>query len=382
MMRIGIDIRSLIEKSPSGVTEYTNLLLTNLMRMDKENQYLLFYNSWHHLPENLLKIFKCSNVEVKSFHWPNKIFNSSLVILNYPQIDRLLGGVDLLFVPNLNFLTWSRECKKIITVHDLSFIRYPEFYSKKGQFWHKITKPKKIFNDADKIIAVSKNTKSDLINLYDIEANKVEVIHSGINLDFFQKLAPDQLTKIREKYEISKPYIFTLSNLEPRKNIESLILAFDYFRKKYKFDYQLVIAGGEAWTQNKKIHVLAKQSSFYTDIKFLGYIPSSDKPALYQAASVFVYPSFYEGFGFPPLEAMASGVSVVCSDSSSLPEVAKDAALLFDSYNVSELVEVIFQILTDKKLKRKLIEKGKEQVKSFSWEKTAGETLELFKEVV
>ena len=380
-MRIGIDIRSLIEKIPSGVTEYTTSLLTNLMKIDKENRYLLFYNSWHSISPELLKLFNYSNVEVRSFHWPNKIFNSSLVIFNYPKIDRLLGGVDLFFIPNLNFLALSKKCKKIITVHDLSFVRYPAFYSWKGRIWHKIINPQKIFNQANRLLAVSENTKNDLTELYHISAEKIKVTYSGVNRNFFQKIDSKILEKIKVKYNISKPYIFTLSNLEPRKNIESLILAFDSFRQKYNLDYQLVIAGGEAWTQNKRIYSIAQDSSYLSDIKFLGYIPSQDKPPLYQAASVFIYSSFYEGFGFPTLEAMAGRVPVASAFSSSLPEVSKEAALLFNPFNISELVEVIYQILTDDRLRRNLIEKGFKQAVSFSWEKTAKETLKLFKEV-
>jgi len=380
-MRIGIDIRSLIEKTPSGVSEYTTQILKGLMRLDKKNQYLLFYNSWHSPSSKLLDLLKCSNVSFKIFHWPNKLFNSCITLFDFPKLDELLGNVDLLFIPNLNFIAWSKKCKKMITVHDLSFERYPSFYSSKGRYWHKITKPKKIFYEADKIIAVSENTKNDLIDLYGIDTNKIKVIYSGINSDFFKVLDQNVLRVIKEKYKIIKPYIFTLSNLEPRKNIESLILASEYLKRKYKIDYQFIIAGGEAWTQNKKIYDLAKKSYISNEIKFLGYIPAEDKMALYQAASIFIYPSFYEGFGFPPLEAMASGVPVICSDSSSLPEIVSNTALLFDPYDINQLAETIHQVLTDDNLKRNLIEKGKEQVKSFSWEKTARETLELFKEV-
>lgn len=381
-MRIGIDIRSLIEKSPSGVTEYTTQLLTHLMRFDKENQYLLFYNNWHSISPKLLNLFKCSNVELKVFEWPNKIFNSSLFIFNYPKIDSLIGNVDLFFVPNINFMALSGKCRKIVTVHDLSFKRYPLFYSAKGRLWHKIINPQKIFNRADRLIAVSESTKNDLIELYHINQKKIKVVYSGVNQNFFEKVEPLILEKIKKKYNITKPYIFTLSNLEPRKNIETLILAFDKLRQKYKLDYQLVIGGSQAWTPNRKIYSLAKNSAYSADIKFLGYVEASDKSSLYQAAAIFVFPSFYEGFGFPPLEAMASGTPVVAAFSSSLPEITKEAALLFNPYNINELVEALDQILTDEKLKCNLIEKGYEQASHFSWDKTAWETLNLFNELV
>lgn len=380
-MRIGIDIRSLIEKSPSGVTEYTTQLLNHLMRLDKENQYLLFYNNWHNIPSEPLKSFNCSNVQIKSFRWPNKIFNSLLFLFSYPKIDKLIGGVDLFFIPNINFLGLSKECQKVITVHDLSFKRYPSFYSTKGRLWHKIVSPKRIFKRADRLIAVSESTKNDLIELYHINQEKIKVVYSGISHNFFQKIEALHLEEIKKKYNITKPYIFTLSNLEPRKNIETLILAFDKLRQKFKIDYQLVIGGSQAWTPNRKIYSLAKNSAYSDDIKFLGYVEAADKPSLYQAAAVFVFPSFYEGFGFPPLEAMASGTPVAAAFSSSLPEITKEAALLFNPYNINELAEALYQLLTDDKLKRNLIEKGYVQSRNFSWEKTAKETLALFEDV-
>lgn len=377
-MRICVDIRSLIEKSPSGVTEYTTSLLTHLLKIDKENQYLLFYNAFHAVPDRLLKMFKCSNVEMKAFHWPNKIFNSSLVFLRWPEIDRLIGGVDLFFMPNLNFLSLSEKCKKVITSHDLSFERYPKFYSLKGRWWHKMVNARKIFNEADKIIAVSENTKKDLMEIYQIPDEKIKVIYSGVNHDFFQKIDSRQLDGVKQKYNLTKPFIFTLGNLEPRKNFESLILAFNNLRRKYRIDYQLVIAGTQAWLENKKIYQLAKELDFHDDIKFLGYVSNEEKPCLYQAGDIFVYPSFYEGFGFPPLEAMACGVPVICSFASSLPEILQDAALLVNPYNINEITEAIYQVLTDEELKRNLVENGASHVKQFFWTKAARETLRLF----
>lgn len=381
-MIIGVDIRSFIERSPSGVTEYTYQLLKNLFEVDKENKYLLFYNVWHDISDNFIKLQHQSNIEIRSFHWPNKIFNTSIVFFKYPKIDRLLKGVDLFFTPNLNFVSLSKKCKKIITVHDLSFVKFPEFYSLKGRWWHKIVNPKKIFFESDRIIAVSENTKNDLVRIYNIKQDKIKVIHSGINPVFFQKIDITQLNRIKEKHKITKPYIFSLGNFEPRKNIESLILVFENFRKKYNLDYQLVIAGTQAWTKNKKIHLLAKKSNFSPDIKFLGYIPPKEKPFLYTGSQIFVFISYYEGFGFPPLEAMASGVPAIVSHSSSLPEIVGNGCILVDPYNINEIIENIGQVLTDLRLKDNLIKSGFEVVKQFSWKKTAERTLELFNEVM
>jgi glycosyltransferase involved in cell wall biosynthesis len=399
-MHIAIDIRSLMESKRSGVAEYTQNLIEKLLKIDLQNQYFLFYNSLSDVRDNLPK-WNQANVHLCGFRYPNKLFNLALKLLNYPKLDQLilknskpnLSGIeglkiknfriDLLFIPNLNFIAVSPNCKKITTVHDLSFERYPAFYSLKRRLWHKIINPKKLISSSDQIIAVSENTKKDLIDLYKIPVEKIKVIYSGISEEFKPTTNQEKINQIRKKYDLPDNFIYYLGNLEPRKNIEGLIQAFEILKSSNKLSpasYRLIIAGSPSWSF-KSIYKFLKKNKFKNEIKLIGYVEPKDKPYLYNLAKLFVYPSFYEGFGFPPLEAMASGTPVIASLAPSLGEIIGPGGLLVDPYNTNEIAEAMIQILNNKKLKNSLIEKGLKQAKKFSWEQCALETLNLFKQI-
>ncbi len=376
-MNIGIDIRSLLEKERSGVGEYTYQLLSALFSIDKNNNYFLFYNSFKKIDDLLPSDWKkYSNINFCGFHWPNKLLNFCFKFLRWPKIDRLImsaGKIDLFFIPNLNFVALSREIKKIITVHDLSFLRYPRFFSWKRRLWHWFVNPKKLISGTDKIIAVSENTKKDLMELYKVASEKVEVIYSGVSggADI------SDVEAVKKKYNLPDNFILFLGTLEPRKNIEGLIWAFEIFKRAEKIGYKLVIVGPRGWLY-KNILARAEKSPARDDIKFINYIAPEEKFAFYKLAKLFVYPSFYEGFGFPPLEAARAGTPVIISSVSSLPEVMGEAALMVDPNNPAEMAKVMAECLTDENLRATLIEKGQKQAQKFSWEKCAEETSRSF----
>lgn len=362
-MRIGVDVRPLLEPQPSGVSEYTRNLLTHLFEIDNENQYILFANSFDR--DKKIELPKKDNVEIKFFHYPNKIFNVLVNFLGYPKIDQLLGGVDVFLAPNLQFISLSDQCKKIVTVHDLSFEIYPQFLSRRRKLWHRIINPKKFIQSADQLIAVSQSTKQDLVDLYNIDEARIQIIHSGIN----------QQPKEVEQGDLPEKYILSLSTFEPRKNIDSLILAFQKLIKKEQFkDYKLILAGAKGW-KSERIYNLAKKDP---RIRILGYVSDKEKASLLKHASVFVYPSFYEGFGFPPLEALAQDTPVIASAASSLPEILGDAALYVNPYNIFDILKALENLLSNSTLQEDLVMKGKEQVQKFSWEQTAKKTLAIF----
>lgn len=368
-MRIGVDIRSLIEPYPSGVAYYAKNLLEKLLEIDQKNQYLLFYNSYRPSSPAFIKdLQKYPNVQIKGFSYPNKIFNSLLIFFHWPKIDKLLGNVDIFFAPNLQFLALSKNCKKIVTVHDLSFERYPQFLSLKRKLWHKIINPKKFIAAAHSIIAVSQNTKKDLVGLYQIDPQKINVIHSGVSTDNLAE----------KKMQLPEKYILTVSTLEPRKNLEGLIAAFQELIKKDQFkDYFLLIAGPQGWKAEHLYHLAPNNPQ----IKFLGFVSDAEKAYLYKNAQAFVYPSFYEGFGFPPLEAIAYGVPVIVSMNSSLPEILNDAALYIDPYNILEITCALEEVIKNLELRKYLITAGQEQIKNFSWQKSALETLQVLETI-
>jgi len=375
-MNIGVDVRSLLEKERSGVGEYTYQLLDAIFDINRENQYYLFYNSWKKVEEDFLSEWKkYSNVHFCEFHWPNKLLNLCFKFLRWPRVDKLIsstGKIDLFFIPNLNFIALSRGVQKIITVHDLSFEFFPKSFSWKRRMWHWFINPKKLIRSAQKIIAVSENTKKDLMELYKVAAEKVNVIYSGVSGD--DNFSGVEVVK--KKYNLPENFILFLGTLEPRKNIEGLIRAFEIFKIAKSPGYKLVIVGPRGWLY-KKILARAEKSPVREDIKFINYIAPEEKFAFYKLAKLFVYPSFYEGFGFPPLEAARAGTPVIISTNSSLPEVMGEAAIMVDPNNPAEMAKVMAECLADENLRAALIEKGKKQAEKFSWAKAINEFLSL-----
>src|SRR3989338_4287007 len=369
-MKIGIDIRCLLEKNYSGISEYTYNLLNELLKIDQKNQYFLFYNELKsaHFEEP----FKFSNVFYKKFNFPNKLFNLLRSFFGLPKVDRLISGVDVFLMPGFLFASFSKNCRKILVVHDLSFEIYPKFFTYKKRLWHKLIKPKKMCREADLIVSVSENTKNDLINLYQINPEKIKVIYPGLSEIFIKPIEENQLKKIKEKYQLPNNFIFYLGNLEPRKNLESLIKAFELIKEPIN----LVVAGSLAW-KYQKIKKYCQKSKKKDRIKFLGYVPAEDKPALYSLAKIFIYPSIYEGFGLPVLETMACGTPVITSANSSLIEVASDSAILIDPYNINDLVNGINLLLNDEKLQQILRERGIKQAAKFNWSNVAREFLKI-----
>jgi len=399
-MTIGIDIRMLARGARTGVEEYTINLLSNMLCLDKNVKYKLFYNGYQKMELNY-DWLKLPNVELMQFRMPNRVLDISSHFLNHPKLDKLLKGVDLFFSPHIFLSSVSGKCKTVTTFHDLSFEMYPEFYSAGKSYWHFSVNPKKQAEKADRIIAVSQSTKDDLVKFYGIESSKIKVIYSGV--DDESKIVDSELRilEVRKKYNLPEKYILYLGTLEPRKNIIGLIKAFELFKKRNPpsplfqrgscvpslskgvrgiSGVKLVIAGSKGWLY-KDIFKVANSSFVKDDIIFAGFINDQDKPILYNSAELFVYPSFYEGFGFPPLEAMLCGVPVITSNFSSLPEAVGDAAVMVDPYNLDELAEAMQMVLADDKLRNILIQKGFERVKKFNWKKCAEETLEVLKSI-
>lgn len=379
-MNILIDVRPLMDERYSGVAEYTYELLSALFKIDSSNQYFLYYNSARDLLGRLPN-FTQANVSYIRTHYPNKIFNYCLVMpFDRPRLDRYIGsGIDIFFMPHVNFSAWSPSVKSVVAVHDLSFLIYPEVFNWRKNIWHGLLRVRRLMKKTTAVVAVSENTKADIINYGGAATEKVKTILSGLSADF-KKLPPEDpaLLAVKKRYRLPEKFIFFLSTVEPRKNIECLLRAFDLLKKKPRNEnIKLLIAGGRGW-KSKAVYSLAKKLACSSDIEFLDYVDRNDKVYLYNAATLFAYPSLYEGFGHPPLEAMACGTPTILGSSSSLPEVAGDAALLVDPYNPTALAAAIESIIMDADLAAALSEKGIEQAKRFTWEKTARQYLDLF----
>jgi len=371
-MKIGIDIRCLAESQYSGISEYTYNLVDHLLKIDSKNQYFLFYNS---AKKTNIPKFDYSNVTYKKYSYPNKLFNLGIRFLKFTSVDKLAGDVDIFLTPSFLFTNISNRCKKILIVHDLSFDIYPEFFTFKKRLWHKLINPKKMCQQSDLIIAISENTKNDIVKMYEVNDNKIKVVYPGISQIFFNIVSEEEKQKILDKYNLPKNYALYLGNLEPRKNVSSLIKSFDLLKND---SLNLVIVGGEGW-KYKKIYKVWQNTKNNKKIKFLGYIESKDKPAIYSLAKMFIYPSNYEGFGLPPIEAMACGTPVIASANSSLIEAINNAGLLIDSNNINDIAQAINYILTDQNLEIKLTELGISRAKKFNWQQKAEEILNIIK---
>lgn len=371
-MKIGVDIRVLLDKKYSGVASFTLNLLKNIIKKDEHNAYYFFYNSFKkfEMPSFIPKD------KIISTRYPNKIFNYFLQKkISYPHLDKLLGDVDIFYSPHINFSSFSSKSKNIITIHDLSFLRYPEFFSKRKNFWHQAINIKKNIKKFHKIVAVSENTKKDIIELLEVSPEKVEVVYPGLPEFSFSKIFSSNY--LEENYKIDRDYILYLGNIEPRKNISGLIAAYNLLREN-GYNFLLVLAGAWGW-KTAEIKEKWQNSPYKNDIRFISYIDEEIKPLLYEKAKIFVYPSFYEGFGFPPLEAMNFSLPVIAGNTSSLPEVLGDGALLINPDKPQEIYSAMKNILIDENLRQNLIKKGQARVAKFNWNKTSEEYLKIFK---
>lgn len=354
-------------------------------RIDGTRVYLL----------NILKKFGKINKKDDFFIYHKKSFNPKLVppgfenyhikSMDYPFLwtqtrfagELLLEKPDVLWMPvqNIPFLRNS-GLKTVVTIHDLAFKIFPEHFTAKDLF--KLNKLANLaINRSDRIIAISNSTKNDIIRFYpSIEKEKISVVYNGFDAELFsRKSSEDDFEKLSKKYELSaRSYLLYVGAIQPRKNLPVLIEAFGKVKEKNK-RLKLLIAGSEAWKSESTLKKISN-SRFKEDIIITGTLSFEDIAVLYKNALIFIFPSLYEGFGIPVLEAMASGIPVISADNSSLREVGGDAALYFKSEDSAELADVIESVIEDEIMRNLLVEKGIERVKNFSWEKCAKETLD------
>ena len=370
-MRIGIDIRPLEVTHYGGVPEYIINLLPEMFKIGAGHQFVLFRNSFKKSRRNYREFLEYSNVSIKSFRFPNKFLFFTSRFVSWPKIDKLLGGVDTLFCPHFFSAPVSKNCRKIITFHDLSFVDFPEFFDFKRRIWHKLLSPKKQAKNADYIISVSNSTKQDLVNFYKLPLDKITTIYLGIN-----KKALDAMPV--EIKNLPLKYILSLCVIGPRKNLISLIYAFNILKQDSNFEnLHLILAGGFERFYKRKVKKEINMSPYKDKIILSGRVSEKQKTALYKNAQVFVYPSLYEGFGLPPLEAMYCGVPTIVSHNTSLPEATGGAALLIDPYRPKILADNIKELLNDRRLYNDLLCRGRKQAEKFDWKTTAKETLNI-----
>jgi glycosyltransferase involved in cell wall biosynthesis len=264
--------------------------------------------------------------------------------------------------------------KSISFVYDISYDTHRDKADKKNSNLMMKRVPITL-RQSDVIVTISENSKCEICERYGTEADKIHIINPALDHDEYYPRSDEEQRLVAERYNIAKPYILYVGTIEPRKNIVGLLDAYAQLPKDLRGKYSLVLAGGKGW-KNEEIYRRIKELS-HLDIILTGYVPDDDLPALHTGASLFVFPTFYEGWGMPPLEAMACGTPVITSNNSSLPEVVGDAGIMVDAKDTTGLTGQMARVLTDKKLSAGLIEKGIKQAAKFSWDKSARQLSEI-----
>jgi glycosyltransferase involved in cell wall biosynthesis len=374
-MKIGIDI-SLTIGEKAGVGYYAANLVDSLAKIDRTNQYLLypfFYHIYH--PD-----FKTAVApSEKNFHLhgeniPKKVMD--LVWRSPVPKKWILGKVDILH--STTFCTpQDHYGKLIVTIYDISFLIVPEYHIEANR-QHCLEGTLDAVRYADCIVAISHSGKEDLVHYFDADPDKIVVTHLAAK-DIFSPRGLEERDRVLEKYGIPGDFIFTVGSFEPRKNIGTLVRAYMNLPERVKNHYSLVIAGGKGW-MNSDIELLI-ESQDTARIRRIGYVDEQDLPSLYSAAAVFVYPSYYEGFGLPILEAMSCGAPVITSNTSSMPEIGGGAALYFDPTDVQQLNTLLLEVTGDENLRNDLSRKGIKRAGEFSWDKTARATLKMYEDL-
>ncbi|MFA5020802.1 MAG: glycosyltransferase family 1 protein [Patescibacteria group bacterium] len=362
-MRIGIDCRA--AGDPSGVGVYIRGLLGKLLEIDRHNDYVLFFFD--------------DGADLEAYRWPNV----SIIFLPAEKIKRFLPIIyshfwlawvfrkerlDVCLFP-ANVIPLGYRGRSVLTVHDLAVYKFPELFpEQKINFDRRVVVPAAL-KRAAQIIAVSENTRRDIVDLFKISVDKIKVVYEGT-------VQPSSALPRLDQPVESKYFLF-LGTIEPRKNIGRLIEAFKKFVQATDWPGELILAGGRGWKNQAIFEALGACNADLgrAAVKHLGYVSAEARARLYHGALAFVFPSLYEGFGLPVLEAMAAGAPVIVSDRSSLPEVAGEAAITIDPLDVAGLAAAMRQLAFDEELRRDLSQRGQKKSREFTWEKCAQETL-------
>ncbi len=369
-MKIAIDIQSAVTQK-AGVGRYTRELIEHLAGMVAPDRLAPVYFDFKHEAEAI----GIPGAETRAIRWiPGRVAQLAWNTLRFPPYNWLAGRADLYHFPNFIIPPLGRG-KAVVTIHDLAFMRYPQFAETRNV--HYLNRHiRRTTARADAIITVSHFSAREVCTYLNVSPERVFPIHHGID-PRFRRPDPQAMRATLAGIGLDRPYLLTVGTVEPRKNIPHLVRVFEALTD---FDGDLVIAGGMGW-KTQPILDCIRQSPRAASIKCLGFTNDDTLPALYTGAEMFLLSSFYEGFGFPPVEAMACGTPVVSSTGGSLQEVLGDAAVLLSHYDIDGWTEAIRRVRHDAEHRRDLIGKGYSKAASYTWEKTARRTLEVFRQV-
>ncbi len=364
-MRIAI-IADPLDKQTAGVYTFTRKLVEMLPRMDKNNEYLFFRTD------------KNKGSDINQLAIPNTLkFLRDDPIRTFCTLPKAIKEFqpDVVIEPaHFGPFNLPKHIKRVTVIHDLTPILFPKWHRFHSQLLQRIILPG-ILKRADLVVCNSQHTMNDVSSYSPQAAKKTAFVHLGKGDHF----VPQEDPAVLERYGINQAYFLFVGTIEPRKNLSRLLLAFEQFKKKNASAHKLIIVGGNGW-KSKDFHSLLEVHPYRKDIILPGYIPESDLPVLYAMAAAFIYPSLYEGFGLPVLEAMACGAAVITSNVSSLPEVGGDAVLYVNPNSVADLAEKMETICNNQDLRDSLKEKSINQAAKFSWEKFSREFVNLLED--
>jgi len=370
-MKIAIDARGFNWYSGTGIGTYIQNILKYISLLDNENQYLFYWqgNNYDKIIKNNIKVCITSRKHHRFFEEyfiPKNLEKNKIDLYHLPQ-----NGIGF---PK------DKKCKIITTIHDLIPYVMPETVGK-GYLKKFLSQMPDIIEGSDLIITVSNYSKNDIIRFFNVDESKIKVTYLAAEKYF--KPLDKEICKfiLKKKYNIDFDFLLYLGGFSPRKNVKSIILAYSKLIKNLTKDIRLVILG-QAKDEKEELEKMCKKFNLEEKVIFTGYVPYEMLPIFYNACLIFIYPSLYEGFGLPPLEAMSCKTAVITSNVTSIPEIVKDAAILINPKDIDELKNSIEELISNDKLREDIANKGYERSKFFSWEKTAKETLEIYKLII
>jgi glycosyltransferase involved in cell wall biosynthesis len=367
-VRIGIDARKLHD---FGIGTYLRNLLRQLARLDKRTDFVLLCRAADapalaSLGENFRPVVETAR-------------NYSIAEQVKIPLALRREGVTLFHAPHY-VLPPLVTCRSVVTIHDCIHLMFPQYLPNRLALAYARASIALASRRATCIMTVSESSKRDLLRFFDIDPEKISVIYNAYDERFGVEPREEDVVRVRERYQLHDEFVLYAGNVKPHKNLERLIDAFDIVRKRGLDRLKLVLIGDEI-SKYAALRRAVHQHQLHKFVRFLGYLPEETLAVMYRLAGVFVFPSLYEGFGLPPLEAMASGTPVVTSNVSSLPEVAGDAAVLVDPYDARSIADGIHRVLTDESLRRDLRQKGVARAHQFSWETSVRRIRDIYQQV-
>ena len=367
-MRIAIDIRKLHD---FGIGTYIRNLLRQLAKLDSGSEYVLLCQE----RDGALAAALGRNFRAVTDNSPTYSLREQMSIPLALRRER----PDVFHAPHyvLPVLSGARS---VVTIHDCIHLMFPEYLPNRAAYAYAQASIWAATHKASRILTVSESSKRDILRFFDVPADRITVIYNAIDDRFREQPPESEVVRVRERYQLHGSFVLYAGNVKPHKNLERLIEAFDLVRQSGLDDLKLVVIGDQV-SKYAELRRAVHRHNLHKYVRFLGYMPDETLAILYRLTSVFVFPSLYEGFGLPPLEAMASGAPVVTSNVSSLPEVAGDAAMLVDPYEPKSIADGIRRVLTEPELRDELRARGLRRAAEFSWEQSTRRVRQIYGEV-